>query len=66
MNTRELRHVFSNAAMLLGLAGVLALLAMGGGLLFSLACLTAALGPANATETHPVPAHVTADRPALL
>ena len=42
------------------------MLAMGGGLLFSLACLTAALGPANANPTHPASVHATADRPALL
>ena len=29
MNTRELRHVFSNSAMLIGLLGVLALLSIG-------------------------------------
>lgn len=42
------------------------LLAMGGGLLFSLACLTAALAPANAEAHHEAPVHAVADRPTLL
>ena len=42
------------------------LLAMGGGLLFSLACLGAALGPANANPAHPPAVHAVADRPTLL
>lgn len=32
------------------------LIALGGGLLFSLACLTAAIGPANATASAPAAA----------
>ena len=41
------------------------LLAVGGGLLFSLACLTAALGPANASCVCSA-ASVSLDRPTLL
>jgi F0F1-type ATP synthase membrane subunit c/vacuolar-type H+-ATPase subunit K len=38
------------------------LLALGGGLILSLACLTAAIGPANATQSAPA----AACRPALM
>jgi hypothetical protein len=41
------------------------LLAVGGGLLFALACLSAALGPVNANCTC-TPAIASLDRPALL
>ena len=41
------------------------LLAVGGGLLFALACLTAAIGPVNANCTCKAPG-TSLDRPALL
>ena len=42
------------------------LLAVGGGLLFSLACLTAAIGPVNANCTCKATTTASLDRPTLL